>query len=120
MFGLDKNVKSLDTELNDMILKGELIPAFEKYYDENIVMQENAAPPLIGKEANHLNEEQFVSFIQKVDACELLSQCVNGDTSFTEWHMDVTFKNGERHDLHQVAVRHWKDGKVVHERFYHA
>jgi hypothetical protein len=33
--------------------------------------------------------------------------------------MDVSFKGGNRVQMRQVAVRTWKDGKVVHERFYY-
>jgi hypothetical protein len=31
----------------------------------------------------------------------------------------VTFKGGQRMKLEQVAVRRWKDGKIVKERFYY-
>jgi hypothetical protein len=33
--------------------------------------------------------------------------------------MDVTLKGVGRITMVQVAVRRWKDGKIVHERFYH-
>jgi hypothetical protein len=32
----------------------------------------------------------------------------------------ATHKGGQRSKLNEVAVRRWKDGKVVHERFYYA
>jgi hypothetical protein len=44
---------------------------------------------------------------------------VNGDITFSEWYMDVTFKNGQRAKMSQVAVRKWKNGKVAHERFFY-
>jgi hypothetical protein len=31
----------------------------------------------------------------------------------------VTLKGVGRIQMSQVAVRRWKNGKVVHERFYH-
>jgi hypothetical protein len=33
--------------------------------------------------------------------------------------MDVTFQGGFRVKLAQVAVRTWKDGQIVRERFYY-
>jgi hypothetical protein len=33
--------------------------------------------------------------------------------------MDITFKNGFHMKATQIAVRTWKDGKVVHERFFY-
>ena len=101
-----------------MILLGQLLPAFDKFYDDNIEMIENT-DSFKGKALNQKREEEFVNSIQKVDACDLLSEATNGDMTFSEWHMDVTFKNGQRYDLYQVAVRQWKNGKVVKEHFYH-
>ena len=43
----------------------------------------------------------------------------NDNTSFSQWYMDITFKNGFQYKATQVAVRKWKDGKVVHERFFY-
>lgn len=112
------SVKSLDHQLNEMILHGDLLPAFEKFYAENVEMIENTES-FKGKELNRQREQEFLNAIQKVDKVELLGEATSGDISYTEWHMDVTFKGGERYDLYQVAVRHWKDGKIVQERFYH-
>jgi hypothetical protein len=44
---------------------------------------------------------------------------VNGNVSFSEWEYDLTFKGGQRIKLSQVAVRRWKNGKIVNERFYY-
>jgi hypothetical protein len=113
-----KSIKSLDNQLNDMILHGDLMQAFEKFYAENVEMIENM-DSFKGKEVNRSREQEFMSAIQKMDACELLGHAISGDTTYTEWHMDVTFKNGQRSNMYQVAVRHWKDGQIVQERFYH-
>ena len=44
----------------------------------------------------------------------------NEDTGyvFIETWTDVTFQ-GNRMTFEQVAVQQWKNGKVVHERFYY-
>ena len=47
------------------------------------------------------------------------ASAINGDTTFSQWWMDITFKNGYRYTNTQVAVRKWKDGKIVHERFFY-
>lgn len=44
---------------------------------------------------------------------------VNGNTTFGRWWMDITFKNSSRYIDTQIVVRQWKDGKVVHERFFY-
>ena len=60
----------------------------------------------------------FEAMIKSFDA-RVLAHAAEGDTSFSEWeyHLDVEGM-GPLHIL-QVAVRRWKDGRVVRERFYH-
>jgi len=110
---------ALDQTLNDMVLSGKALEAFEKYYADDVVMQENSDEPRVGKEANRKAEEEFFASLAEFHEGKVLASAVNGDTSFSEWFMDVTFKNGYRMKLAQVAVRKWKNGKVVHERFFY-
>jgi ketosteroid isomerase-like protein len=109
----------LDTALNNQILKGDILGAFDRYYADDVVMQENAAPPTAGKEANRGREVQFVNSIEQFHGAKVLASAANGDTSFSEWEMDITFKGGHRAQLAQTAVRTWRDGKIARERFYY-
>ncbi|MGB0428892.1 MAG: SnoaL-like domain-containing protein [Bacteroidia bacterium] len=36
-----------------------------------------------------------------------------------ETSMDVTFQDGNRVKMEQVGVQKWKNGQIVHERFYY-
>lgn len=110
---------ALDHELNQAILGGDILGAFEKYYADDVVMQENAGEPRRGKDANRKHEEEFVNSMEEFHGAEITATAVNGDVAFTEWVMDVTFKGGGRTKMQQVAVRRWKDGQVVFERFYY-
>jgi len=113
------NTAALDQQLNEMVLTGKALEAFEKFYAEDVVMQENSEEPRVGKETNRKLEKEFFASVKEFHDGKVLSSAINGDTSFSEWYMDVTFKNGTRYKLAQVAVRKWKDGKIVHERFYY-
>lgn len=112
-------VQELDNALNQQVLAGDIMGAFEKYYAEDVVMQENSTEPFVGKAVNREREQQFVNSVAAFHGASVLSSAVNGDTSFSEWEMDVTFQGGARYKLAQVAVRTWKDGLVVRERFYY-
>lgn len=109
----------LDKQLNDQVLAGDILGAFDRFYADDVSMQENSAEPTVGKAANREREVQFVNSIQQFHGARVVSSAVNGDTSFSEWEMDVTFKGGARYKLAQVAVRQWSNGKVVRERFYY-
>jgi hypothetical protein len=111
--------QELDQALNQQVLAGDIMGAFEKYYADDVVMQENSDEPFPGKEVNREREQKFVDSLAEFHSGSVVSSAVNGNTSFSEWAMDVTFKGGARYKLAQVAVRTWKDGQVVRERFYY-
>ena len=113
------NTAALDRELNQAILAGNILNAFETYYADDVVMQENDLPPFGGKAVNRKREEDFVNSVQEFHGARLLGEAVNGETSYSEWEYDVTFKNGTRTKLQQVASRRWKNGQISHERFYY-
>ena len=113
------NTLELDSALNQQVLGGDILGAFDKYYAEGVVMQENTGEPFVGKAVNRERELQFVNSIAEFHGAKVLASAANGDTSFSEWEMDVTFKGGTRYKLAQVAARTWKDGQVVRERFYY-
>ena len=113
------NVQELDKQVNDDVLSGKAMEAFEKYYAEDVVMQENSEEPRRGKAANRKAEEEFFASVEAFNGGSVKASAVNGDVSFSEWEMDVTFKGGHRVKMSQVAVRHWKNGKIVHERFFY-
>lgn len=110
---------ALDNKLNEMVLTGRAMEAFEELYAEDLVMQENNDEPRVGKAANRKAEEEFFANVGEWHEGRVDASAVNGDTSFSQWYMDITLKNGYRMKSTQIAVRKWKDGKVVHERFFY-
>src|SRR6202023_2992441 len=113
------NVQELDKQVNDAVLSGKAMGAFEKYYADDVVMQENSDEPRVGREANRTAREQFFASVEAWNGGACTASAVNGNVSFSEWEYDLTFKGGHRTKMNQVAVRRWKDGKIVHERFYY-
>lgn len=112
-------IKEDVAELNDMILQGKMMNAFEKFYSEDVIMQENSETPRVGKDTNREFEKQFMSNIQEFHSAKLIKSAFSDDgtIAMNYWEMDVTFKDGKRRQSAQVAVQEWKDGKIVRERF---
>jgi hypothetical protein len=115
----DLDIRSLEKELNDMILQGKGMEAFEKFYADDVTMQENSEPLRIGKDTNRESEVAFENSIEEFHGAELVASASNSDVGFSEWAMDLTFKGGGRVQTAQATVRRWKNGKVVSERFYY-
>ncbi|AYV54053.1 nuclear transport factor 2 family protein [Leptospira kmetyi] len=114
---IEKNVH----RLNEMILSGDVIPAFEEFYHPLVVMQENTMTPTVGFEANLLREKDFVSKV-KWNRAEVLNTIVDEerDRSVVEWEIDYVHKEWGHIKTTQASVQTWKDGKIIHERFYYA
>jgi hypothetical protein len=114
------DVATIDNQLNQMILQGQILDAFEKFYAEDVVMQENLTEPKVGKTVNRKAEQEFIGSIEQFHGAALLGSAVNGERSYSEWEFDATYKGGHRVKMTQVAVRQWKNGLVAHERFYYS
>lgn len=113
------DIKQMDQQLNEMILGGQALDGFEKFYADDCVMQENSEPATVGKDANRQREIDFFDSLAEFHGAEVRSTGTGDDVTFSEWLFDVTFKGGDRKKLEQTTVRRWKDAKIVHERFYY-
>lgn len=122
MFGLKektKTIETLDAELNQAILEGKGLKAFETFYAEDTVMQENDAEPTIGKSANRKREQEFFAAITDFRGAEVLATGSGDNVTFSHWRFDFTHREWGVRDYRQVAVRTWKNGKIVREVFHY-
>ena len=111
---------ALEADLNKMILEGKGKEAFEKFYADDVVMQEPTGdPPRVGKDDCRKAEDAFYSSIEQFHSAKLLASTVGDGITFSEWIYDFTVKGQPRVALQQVARRQWKNGKIVNERFYY-
>jgi hypothetical protein len=113
------SLKEQVENLNSMILKGQILEAFEKYYADNVAMQENDQSPTVGKDANREREKQFLANVTEFRGAEVKAVAVGDSVTMVEWFFDYTHKEWGQKTYHQVAVQRWKDGKIVHEKFYY-
>ena len=113
------NIGELNKKLDDAIFSGRALEAFEELYDDGVVMQENTEPEHRGKDVNRKREQEFFASVEQFHGGQVLASGHGGDVSFSEYEMDVTLKGVGRIQMAQVAVRRWRNGKLVHERFYH-
>ena len=112
------NTLELDNQLNALIVAGKTHDAFVQFYDESVVAQENDDAERHGRDPWMHGREEFAKNIERYDA-KVLANAANGDVSFSEWAFDMEIKGMGAMKMVQVAVRRWRNGRVVHERFYH-
>lgn len=108
-------------ELYNMIAQGQLLEAFEKFYAENIVMEEVGDEPRVGKSVNREYEQKFISSVEAVHGMgvdAITSDEEAGITMVESW-MEATLTGMGRIMMKQVAVQKWQGDQIVQEKFYH-
>ncbi len=104
--------KQANEEINQYLEEGKAIEAFEKYYAESVIMQENETAPRVGKPVNREQCSRFVQMFPDLNLT-ILSTTYGEHISIQEVLFDYTNEEGEKINYTEVAVRHWKEGMVV-------
>jgi hypothetical protein len=105
------------SSLNSMLLEGRMMEAFEKFYHDDVIMQENCLPPTVSKALNRERELEFLSNITEFRSADVKAAVVGDDISYVIWHYDYTHKEWGVKNYTQVSVQRWKDGKIINEQF---
>lgn len=113
------NIKEKVEKLNSMILEGQILEAFDQYYADEVVMQDNDTDPRVGKEKCRRFEEDFVNNLTAFRGAEVKNVMISEDAgvSVVEWDFDYSHKEWGDRNYTQMAVQRWKDGKIVSEKF---
>ena len=107
-------------ELNGFVLNGRMMDAFEKYYHDDVIMQENHLTPTFSKVANRQRELEFLGNIIEFRGAEVKGMGVGDSISFVIWKYDYIHKQWGVRDYTQVSIQEWKDGKIIKETFVYA
>ena len=113
---------NLQQRLNDLfgyIRQGKIIEAMNEFYDKDTMMQDNANPPTKGLAVNIEREKQFMSGVKEWKGFNVTASAVGDDVTFYECNLDFIATSGQPVHMEQVVVAKWKNGKIVHERFYY-
>lgn len=103
-----------------LIKSGNPLKAFEQFYHDDVIMRENQCMPREGKTTNRNYEQNLIQAIESLHQAEVLSIAFGDQVSTVEWLFDFTLKSIGRIQRKQVAIQHWKEGKIIYEQFYYA
>lgn len=112
----------LETRLKDLhryIREGRILEAMNEFYAKDVIMQENANPPTVGLTANIEREKEFLRGVKEWKGFEVKLIGVGDDVTFYEAVFDFIATDGTPVHMEQVDVARWKDGKIIHQRFYY-
>ena len=104
-----------------MIGEGKSMEAYDAFYHENVTKVEATGDVREGLDTQKEAFNQWQASIQEVHGGGVNSITANEETGITcvESWMDLTFKDGNRFKMEEVAVQKWDGDKIIHERFYY-
>ena len=79
-------------QLRNLIAKvvgGKALEAFDRYYADDVTMQENEQPPRVGKAACRTFEEDFLSKIKAVRTYVCDGYVISGNKAFIVYRIDA-------------------------------
>jgi ketosteroid isomerase-like protein len=106
--------------VEDLIAKvvgGKALEAFDRYYADDVTMQENDQSPRIGKAACRAFEESFLSKIKAVRTYVCDGYVISGNKAFIVYRIDADHADWGTLNMSEVAIQEWSNGKVVREKF---
>ncbi|MGL5943079.1 MAG: nuclear transport factor 2 family protein [Waterburya sp.] len=100
---------------------------YERYYDENVVVQENLQPSRVGRTMSIERQKLMNANIREINDFKIAAVLVDGvgeaylkDTrSMVEMHLDATTQDGYRLHVEEVGLQTWKNGRIIHERYFY-
>ena len=110
------SIKPHVLDLIALVESGRMLEAFERYYANDVAMQENVSAPTVGFDANYARESAFYGSLREAKFTPV-SIVVEGDRAAINWIFDYTTGDGQRYRMDEIAVQTWRNGKIVHERY---
>jgi ketosteroid isomerase-like protein len=114
------SAESFKAAVEDLIAKvvgGTPLDAFDRYYAEDVTMQENEQPPRVGKAACRAFEADFLSKIKAVRTYVCDGYVISGDKAFIVYRIDADHADWGTLKMSEVAIQEWSNGKMVREKF---
>jgi ketosteroid isomerase-like protein len=110
--------RALLDEFIAVVESGDHAGAIERYYTEDASMQENAAPPRVGRDGLVAHERGILARTSNVYS-KAMSSVVEGDRVAIHWIFELTSRSGRVHRVDEIAMQEWRGDKIFRERFFY-
>jgi ketosteroid isomerase-like protein len=101
-----------------VVESGDHAGAIERYYTEDASMQENTAPPRVGRDGLVERERGVLARMTHVYS-KAMSSVLEGDQVAIHWIFELTEKSGEVRRVDEVALQQWRGDRIFRERFFY-
>jgi hypothetical protein len=112
------NVTKLNSDLNELVSKGDMIMAINNFFADNSVTVDHTGVTVSNKAQHLAKMEGFLGGIAKVNGITKHAELAGENISFSEYTFDFDMKDGSKILWHEILLRNWQDGKVIKESYF--
>ena len=95
------------------------VEACEEFYTEDSSMQENQAPPRIGRAAHGANERRILSRAKSIVSKCIRPVFVTGDLVVIRWIFEFEWQDGTVTHMEELAYQRWDGERIAQETFFY-
>lgn len=95
------------------------VEAIEEFYTENASMQENMAPPRVGRDTLVAHEAKALARAASVHSTCVRPVLVHGDHVVVRWIFVFTWKDGTQGRIEELAWQRWEGERIAQEQFFY-
>ena len=102
-----------------LVEQNKHIEAVEAFYTPDATMQENQAPPRVGREAHVANERRVLAKARSLTSHCVRPVFVNGDKVVIRWVFQFEWLDGTVTRMEELAYQRWEGERVAEETFFY-
>lgn len=95
------------------------VEAIDEFYTDDASMQENNAPPRVGKAVLMENERRALARAKTVRSQCIGPVLVNGDVVVIRWRFRFEGHDGSVRELEELAYQQWQGERIRREQFFY-
>lgn len=111
-------IQQIAEELVKLIREGKNKEAKDLFYADDIISMEGNGDKLEGIEAIHQKSKEWAGLVSEVHSASVSDPVIAADHFAVNIKMDITYKNGHRATIDEIAVYEVGNGKIVFEQFF--
>jgi hypothetical protein len=93
--------------------------ACEEFYTEDSSMQENQAPPRVGRDKHIAAEKQIMGLVRSMSSTCVRPVLVNGDHVVIRWIFHFELPNDTAIHMEELAYQRWEGERIAEETFFY-
>ncbi|MDR3417069.1 MAG: nuclear transport factor 2 family protein [Nevskia sp.] len=95
------------------------VEAVEEFYTAGSTMQENQAPPRVGRDAHIANERRVLALARSITSQCIRPLFVSGDRVVIRWAFSFEWPDGTVTRMEELAYQRWEGERIAEETFFY-